>query len=91
MLKNVVLHSVATALASNVLPVPKTKYVAETIRFNTVKPGGPYSSRPFQGDKMPVNNCGYYKIILVAVFSLVLWLYFDWVNNGFLDQSLCVV
>jgi len=42
-LKNVVLHSVATALAKSVLPVP----------------GGPYNSKPFQGDNIPVNNCGY--------------------------------
>ena len=42
-LKNVVLHSVATALANNVLPVP----------------GGPYNNKPFQGDNIPVNNCGY--------------------------------
>lgn len=42
-LKNVVLHSVATALANSVLPVP----------------GGPYSSKPFQGERIPVNNCGY--------------------------------
>eukprot|EP00116_Pleurobrachia_bachei_P008493 sb/3468755/ len=37
MLKNVVLHSVAMALANSVLPVP----------------GGPYNRRPFQGDKIP--------------------------------------
>jgi len=42
-LKNVVLHSVATALANNVFPVP----------------GGPYNSKAFHGDKIPVNNCGY--------------------------------
>ena len=24
-------------------------------------PGGPYSSRPFHGDKIPVNNCGYWR------------------------------
>jgi hypothetical protein len=36
-LKKVVLHSVATALASIVLPVP----------------GGPKSKIPFQGSKMP--------------------------------------
>lgn len=40
MLKKVVLHSVATALASMVLPVP----------------GGPYNKIPFQGFKRPVNN-----------------------------------
>jgi hypothetical protein len=42
-LKNVVLHSVATALANNVFPVP----------------GGPYKSNAFHGDNIPVNNCGY--------------------------------
>lgn len=42
MLKKVVLHSVATALASSVLPVP----------------GGPYSSTPFHGVRRPVNSCG---------------------------------
>ena len=40
MLKNVVLHSVATALASNVFPVP----------------GGPYNNIPFQGVRIPVNS-----------------------------------
>ncbi len=44
-LKNVVLHSVATALANNVFPVP----------------GGPYKSKAFHGDKIPVNNWGYYN------------------------------
>lgn len=39
-LKNVVLHSVATAFANIVFPVP----------------GGPYSNSPFQGDNIPVNN-----------------------------------
>lgn len=43
MLKNVVWHSVATAFASSVFPVP----------------GGPYSRRPFHGVRMPVNSCGY--------------------------------
>ena len=42
-LKNVVLHSVATALARSVLPVP----------------GGPYKSNAFHGDRIPVNSCGY--------------------------------
>jgi hypothetical protein len=42
-LKNVVLHSVATALANKVFPVP----------------GGPYKSNAFHGDNIPVNNCGY--------------------------------
>jgi hypothetical protein len=23
-------------------------------------PGGPYNNKPFHGDKIPVNNCGYY-------------------------------
>jgi hypothetical protein len=40
MLKKVVRHSVATALASRVLPVP----------------GGPYSSRPFQGLSRPAEH-----------------------------------
>lgn len=43
MLKKVVRHCVATALASSVLPVP----------------GGPYSSTPFQGASSPVNSSGY--------------------------------
>lgn len=43
MLKNVVLHSVAIALARRVLPVP----------------GGPYNNKPFQGLNIPLNNCGY--------------------------------
>eukprot|EP00955_Chlamydomonas_euryale_P098931 365184-Chlamydomonas_euryale.AAC.1 len=43
MLKNVVRHSVATALASIVLPVP----------------GGPYSRTPFQGASNPVKSSGY--------------------------------
>jgi hypothetical protein len=43
MLKKVVLHSVATALASIVLPVP----------------GGPYSSTPFHGDSSPWKSDGY--------------------------------
>eukprot|EP00128_Syssomonas_multiformis_P005518 Colp12_sorted_trinity150504_noHs@13050 len=43
MLKNVVLHSLATALASSVLPVP----------------GGPYKRRPFQGARMPLKSWGY--------------------------------
>jgi len=41
-LKNVVLHSVATALASSVLPVP----------------GGPWSRIPLQGRRIPVNSAG---------------------------------
>ena len=40
MLKKVVLHSVATALARRVFPVP----------------GGPYSRTPFHGDRMPWNS-----------------------------------
>lgn len=43
MLKNVVLHSVATAFAKSVFPVP----------------GGPKSSKPFHGDKVPLNKAGY--------------------------------
>ena len=39
-LKNVVLHSVATAFASIVFPVP----------------GGPYNRIPFHGVSIPVNN-----------------------------------
>ena len=42
-LKNVVLHSVATAFASIVFPVP----------------GGPYNRIPFHGVSIPVNNWGY--------------------------------
>jgi hypothetical protein len=42
MLKNVVPHSVATAFASMVLPVP----------------GGPYKSTPRHGRSKPVKNCG---------------------------------
>lgn len=42
MLKNVALHSVATARASNVLPLP----------------GGPNSSNPRDGVRRPVNNSG---------------------------------
>lgn len=42
MLKKVVLHSVATALASKVLPVP----------------GGPYTSTPFHGCSSPVKYSG---------------------------------
>ena len=42
MLKKVVLHSVATAFASSVLPVP----------------GGPYSSTPFHGCSSPVKYSG---------------------------------
>lgn len=41
-LKKVVRHSVATARASNVLPVP----------------GGPVSRTPFQGRRMPFTNEG---------------------------------
>ena len=41
--KNVVLHSVATALASRVFPVPL----------------GPYSSTPFQGASRPEKSSGY--------------------------------
>lgn len=41
-LKNVDLHSVATALASRVFPLP----------------GGPYSKMPFVGSLIPWNNSG---------------------------------
>jgi len=47
-LKKVDLDSVATALASIVLPVP----------------GGPNKSTPFQGSSNPVKKCGYLFIIL---------------------------
>ena len=30
-------------------------------------PGGPYSSRPFHGDKIPVNNCGYWREMGVSI------------------------
>ena len=53
MLKNVVLHSVATALASMVLPVP----------------GGPNKRMPFQGSSMPVKRWGYFRGISTASFS----------------------
>lgn len=52
-LKNVVLHSVATALANIVLPVP----------------GGPNNKTPFHGSSKPVKKCGYLKGIKTASFS----------------------
>ncbi len=52
-LKNVVLHSVATALASMVFPVP----------------GGPKSSSPFHGCNSPVKSSGYLSGITTASFS----------------------
>ena len=107
MLKKVVPHSVATALASMVLPVPAThthtqkhynyvhnvyvvgmcqptrpltKYTAQHTfhkinvqnlqcqamrgaieRGSSIIPGGPYSSSPFQGERMPVNSWGYWE------------------------------
>ena len=51
--KNVVLHSVATALASMVFPVPL----------------GPYSSTPFQGASRPENSSGYLIGCTTASFS----------------------
>mmetsp|Transcript_90497 Transcript_90497/g.156865 ORF Transcript_90497/g.156865 Transcript_90497/m.156865 type:complete len:257 (-) Transcript_90497:351-1121(-) len=58
MLKKVVSHSVATALARSVLPVP----------------GGPKSKTPFHGASRPVKNCGYFKGITTASFSnLLAW------------------
>ena len=63
MLKNVVLHSVATALANIVLPVPEGGEGGEVCDCNCIiqalLPGGPYNSNPFQGDSIPLNNCGY--------------------------------
>ena len=53
MLKNVVLHSVATAFASIVFPVP----------------GGPNSRMPFHGRRIPLKNCGYFVGITTASFS----------------------
>ena len=53
MLKNVVLHSVATAFASIVLPVP----------------GGPNKSTPFQGSSNPVKKWGYLRGIRTASFK----------------------
>jgi hypothetical protein len=50
-LKNVVLHSVATALASIVLPVP----------------GGPYSSTPFPGVSKPWKSCGYLMMMMMVI------------------------
>lgn len=54
MLKNVVSHSVATALASIVFPVP----------------GGPNSSTPFHGCSKPVNSCGYLTGMTTASFRM---------------------
>ena len=51
--KNVVLHSVATALASMVFPVPL----------------GPYSSTPFQGASSPENSSGYLMGCTTASFN----------------------
>jgi hypothetical protein len=65
MLKNVVRHSVATALASMVFPVP----------------GGPYSRIPLQGNNNPVHrvaitpgchSIGYMDILAVMCFDCVL-------------------
>mmetsp|Transcript_19582 Transcript_19582/g.55206 ORF Transcript_19582/g.55206 Transcript_19582/m.55206 type:complete len:205 (-) Transcript_19582:122-736(-) len=53
MLKNVVSHSVATALASSVFPVP----------------GGPKRSTPFQGAKSPVKSWGYFSGMTTASLS----------------------
>lgn len=53
MLKNVVRHSVATALASIVLPVP----------------GGPNSKMPFHGSRIPWKKCGYFIGIKTASLS----------------------
>ena len=42
----------------------KWKYFHITIKFiffYKYLPGGPYNKRPFHGDKMPLNNCGYCK------------------------------
>ena len=79
MLKKVVPHSVATAFASRVLPVP----------------GGPYSSKPFHGDRIPVNNCGYYKENQKYVTDYgrrdLCATYFYWINYSFLNESLGVV
>ena len=77
MLKKVVPHSVATALASMVLPVPAThthtfhKFNVQILqcqdmrgaieRGSSIIPGGPYSSSPFQGERMPVNSWGYWE------------------------------
>ena len=52
-LKKVVLHSVATALASIVFPVP----------------GGPNSNIPFHGSKMPSKKWGYLRGIRTASLS----------------------
>lgn len=53
MLKNVVLHCVATDFASIVLPVP----------------GGPNKRTPRQGYSIPVNKCGYLRGRDTAYFS----------------------
>ena len=53
MLKKVVRHSVATAFASIVFPVP----------------GGPNNKIPFHGSSIPVKKCGYFIGINTASFS----------------------
>ena len=52
MLKKVVRHSVATAFASIVLPVP----------------GGPNNRIPFQGSRIPWKKCGYFIGMSTASF-----------------------
>ena len=52
-LKNLMLPMALTALASSVLPVP----------------GGPKSSTPFQGSRMPVKNSGMISGSITASFS----------------------
>ena len=56
MLKKVVRHSAATALASIVLPVP----------------GGPNKRIPFHGSKIPSKKCGNFKGINTASFNNLL-------------------
>ena len=37
-------------------------YITIKIYFDiNILPGGPYNKRPFHGDKIPLNNCGYCK------------------------------
>ena len=62
MLKKVVLHSVATAFASIVFPVPATISIlvlCTHCKYLSKEPGGPYRSSPFHGARIPVKIWGY--------------------------------
>ena len=75
MLKKVVRHSVATALASMVLPEQMLQFstvgrkdASNVTVFGCVKPhgilpvpGGPNNRTPFHGFSSPVNSCGNLK------------------------------